>query len=251
MWNGRDPILKERFFGLTGNQGNHGEDVKEYYFYLDSTPTHSYMKALYKYPQAEFPYQQLLEGNREHDRTEPEYELMDTGVFEGDRYFDVQVEYAKADTDDILIQISIANRSGTAADFHLLPTLWFRNTWTWQTDATKPNIKVCRTDSSLSVIETNHPEIGQSWLYCQAPVTSSSDQWIPLGENPSSEGESATDSKKYLLFTENETNKEQLFDAPNASPYVKDAFHRFVIGRETTAVNPDGHKIGCLLFTNN
>ena len=234
MWNTHDPILKERFYGLTGNQGNHGEDLKEYYFYLDSTPTHSYMKALYKYPQAEFPYQQLLEGNRQRDRTEPEYELMDTGVFEGDRYFDVQVEYAKADTDDILILISITNRGDRTAEFHLLPTLWFRNTWAWQTDAVKPTIKARQTDTDVSVLETNHPELGQSWLYCQTPATSdSSNRWIPLGKNDESF------VQNNLLFTENETNKEQLFDVPNPSPYVKDAFHRYLIEKATTAVNPN------------
>ena len=129
MWNTQDPILKERFFGLTGEEGNHGEDLKEYYFYLDSTPTHSYMKALYKYPQAEYPYQQLKEESQRRDRTQPEFELMDTGIFEGDRYFDVQVEYAKADAEDVLIQITVTNRGLEVADLHLLPTLWFRNTW--------------------------------------------------------------------------------------------------------------------------
>ncbi|MGB3788961.1 MAG: glucosidase [Phormidesmis sp.] len=236
MWNTQDPILKERFYGLTGNEGNHGEDVKEYYFYLDSTPTHSYMKALYKYPQAEFPYQQLLEANRGRDRTEPEYELMDTGVFECDRYFDVQVEYAKADTDDILIQISVTNRSDTAADFHLLPTLWFRNTWAWQTDAIKPTIKTQQADADISVLETNHPELGQSWLYCQTPVASdSSNQWISLGKD----NKNQPSVQNHLLFTENETNKEQLFDVPNPQPYVKDAFHRYLIEQEATAVNPN------------
>ncbi|MGB7485758.1 MAG: glucosidase, partial [Phormidesmis sp.] len=137
MWNTRDPILKERLFGLTGNQGNHGEDVKEYYFYLDSTPTHSYMKALYKYPQAEFPYQHLVDKSKENDRFADEYELIDTGIFEGDRYFDVQIEYAKADADDVLIQISITNHGPEAAELSLLPTLWFRNTWTWDTPSLK------------------------------------------------------------------------------------------------------------------
>ena len=131
LWNGRDPILKERLFGLTGNEGNHGEDVKEYYFYLDSTPTHSYMKYLYKYPQSEFPYAQLVEENRRRGRSAPEFELVDTGIFENDRYFDVFVEYAKGSPDDILIRIEAINRGSEAAELHLLPTLWFRNTWSW------------------------------------------------------------------------------------------------------------------------
>jgi hypothetical protein len=131
LWNERDPILKERLFGLTGNEGNHGEDVKEYYFYLDSTPTHSYMKYLYKYPQAEFPYEQLVEENRRRGKNDPEFELLDTGVFNDDRYFDVFVEYAKADTEDILIKITVANRGPEAANLRLLPTVWFRNTWSW------------------------------------------------------------------------------------------------------------------------
>ena len=132
LWNGRDPILKERLFGLTGNEGNHGEDVKEYYFYLDSTPTHSYMKYLYKYPQAAFPYDQLVEENRQRNRHDLEYELLDTGVFDDNRYFDILVEYAKATTDDILIRITASNRGPEAAELHLLPTLWFRNTWSWE-----------------------------------------------------------------------------------------------------------------------
>ena len=135
LWNGRDPILKERLFGLTGYEGNHGEDVKEYYFYLDSTPTHSYMKYLYKYPQAAFPYRQLVEENRQRNRHDPEYELLDTGVFDGNRYFDILVEYAKATTDDILIRITASNRGPEAAELHLLPTLWFRNTWSWEPGA--------------------------------------------------------------------------------------------------------------------
>ncbi|MEL7330972.1 MAG: glucosidase [Cyanobacteria bacterium J06560_2] len=217
MWNGQDPILKERFYGLTGNQGNHAEDLKEYYFYLDSTPTHSYMKALYKYPQTEFPYQHLIEKNQERDRTQPEYELIDTGIFAGDRYFDVQVEYAKAGANDVLIRISITNRGPDTAEFSLLPTLWFRNTWTWDTPSIKPNVKAQRNDGEMSVIETSHPDLGSSWLYCQAPDRS---------------------TDQHLLFTENETNKERLFSSVSKSPYVKDAFHRYVIDGETAAVNP-------------
>ena len=248
MWNTRDPILKERFFGLTGNEGNHGEDVKEYYFYLDSTPTHSYMKALYKYPQTEYPYDRLIEENAKRDRTQPEYELMDTGIFEGDRYFDVQIEYAKADTDDLLIQISVTNRGPETADIHLLPTLWFRNTWTWEDGGTKPTIRNASSEFSesvqsdagqssdrIAVLETNHPDLGQQWLYAQAPNgepspnSNSVGKWVPLGEASSTSG---------LLFTENETNKEKLFEVENNSPYVKDAFHRYLIEGEVAAVNP-------------
>ena len=260
MWNGRDPILKERFFGLTGNEGNHGEDVKDYYFYLDSTPTHSYMKALYKYPQAEFPYNQLIEESEQRDRTDPEFELMDTGVFERDRYFDVQVEYAKADTDDLLVLISVTNRASEAAELHLLPTLWFRNTWSWDSSAIKPSVRALMSDGKVSIIETNHPELEQQWLYCQTPdgaaqTDSQTDgqkgtqtglqegtqtdrsqpnnqgQWVDL------EQQSASGTK--LLFTENETNKEKLYEVENNSPYVKDAFHRYVIDGEDSAVNPD------------
>ena len=236
MWNTRDPILKERFFGLTGNEGNHGEDVKEYYFYLDSTPTHSYMKALYKYPQAEYPYDHLLEENEKRDRTQPEYELMDTGIFEGDRYFDVQVEYAKANTDDLLVQISVTNRGPETAELHLLPTLWFRNTWTWDSSSLKPSISARLSNGDVSMLATNHPDLGQQWLYCQAPNgsapsnASAAGKWVELRER--------SRQQPGLLFTENETNKEKLFDVANASPYVKDAFHRYVIEGETTAVNP-------------
>ncbi len=215
MWNTRDPIIKERFFGLTGNEGNHGEDVKEYYFYLDSTPTHSYMKALYKYPQAEYPYERLVSENQQRDRQAPEFELMDTGIFEGDRYFDVQVEYAKAGTDDLLIEITITNRGPETADLHLLPTLWFRNTWAWDLPSLKPNLKAHSINTDVSIIESHHPELAQAWLYCQTPQT----------DNP-------------LLFTENDTNKERLFEVKNSSPYVKDAFHRYLVEGEKTAVNP-------------
>lgn len=238
MWNTQDPIIKERFFGLTGNEGNHGEDVKEYYFYLDSTPTHSYMKALYKYPQAEFPYEQLKQEGLERDRSQPEYELMDTGIFEGDRYFDVQVEYAKAGANDILIQISVTNRGPEAADMHLLPTLWFRNTWNWQKPSLKPSLSAGATDGNVSVIQTSHPELGQQWCYCQTPTAaqpsrenSTAGKWIALDENNQANAGG-------LLFTENETNKERLFQVKNSSPYVKDAFHRYLIEGEKSAINP-------------
>ncbi|MGB5917403.1 MAG: glucosidase, partial [Phormidesmis sp.] len=225
MWNTRDPILKERLFGLTGNQGNHGEDVKEYYFYLDSTPTHSYMKALYKYPQAEFPYQHLVDKSKENDRFAEDYELIDTGIFEGDRYFDVQIEYAKADADDVLIQISITNHGPEAAELSLLPTLWFRNTWTWDTPSLKPTIKAIDNDGPIATLETYHHELGTSWLYCQAPQAPVD----PYSEGPYSEGpysqgpysEGPRSEEASLLFTENETNKEKLYGRISKSPYVK------------------------------
>jgi len=228
MWNQKDPILKERFFGLTGNEGNHAEDVKEYYFYLDSTPTHSYMKALYKYPQAEYPYDHLVEENRKRDRTQAEYELIDTGLFDENRYFDVQVEYAKATDEDILIQISVTNHGPEAAGISLLPTLWFRNTWLWDTPSIKPSLTAVGCQNNIAVIESSHPELGQSWLYCQPQ--------IKRADN-ATEGNAIEDAAQ-LLFTENETNKERLYGGISRSPYVKDAFHRYVIDDETAAVNP-------------
>jgi hypothetical protein len=212
LWNGRDPILKERLFGLTNSEGNHGEDVKEYYFYLDSTPTHSYMKYLYKYPQREYPYRDLVETNRRRSRDELEYELLDTGVFDDDRYFDVFVEYAKADPEDLLIQISIHNRGPEAAEIHLLPTLWFRNTWSWDEDAPKPSLRQARDGRILA----SHPELGDCTLDCEG--------------NPE------------LLFTENESNASRLWGQPNSSPYVKDAFHNYLISGNSGAVNPE--KVG-------
>jgi hypothetical protein len=209
LWNGRDPILKERLFGLTGNEGNHGEDVKEYYFYLDSTPTHSYMKYLYKYPQQEYPYAQLVGENRRRARSDPEFELFDTGVFNEDRYFDVFVEYAKADAEDICIRITAANRGAEAADLHLLPTLWFRNTWSWAADTAKPSLSF---DKKTNAILSQESETGEFNLY------------FASGGTP--------------LFTENETNNEKLFAAKNSSPWVKDAFHRYLVNGETAAVNP-------------
>src|SRR5262247_1584602 len=152
LWNGKDPILKERLFGLTGGEGNHGEDVKEYYFYLDSTPTHSYMKYLYKYPQAAFPYRQLVEENRQRNRHDLEYELLETGVFDGNRYFDILVEYAKVTTDDILIRITATNRGPEAAALHLLPTLWFRNTWSWELGQTPPRLRAAEPGHDYVVV---------------------------------------------------------------------------------------------------
>ncbi|HLY60113.1 MAG TPA: glucosidase [Terriglobia bacterium] len=212
LWNGRDPILKERLFGLTGNEGNHGEDVKEYYFYLDSTPTHSYMKFLYKYPQAEFPYTHLVEENRRRDRRALEFELMDTGVFNDDRYFDVFIEYAKASFEDILIRITVHNRGPESAALHLLPTLWFRNTWSWGQDNYLPRLIKHGSLEGSEVLESEHKYYGKRWLVCQGSPE--------------------------LLFTENETNMERLFAWRNHGPYVKDAFHRYVINGARDAVNP-------------
>jgi hypothetical protein len=208
LWNGRDPILKERLFGLTNSESNHGEDVKEYYFYLDSTPTHSYMKYLYKYPQAEFPYNNLVQTNRFRSRDEFEYELLDTGIFDEDRYFDVFVEYAKADPDDSLIRISVHNRGPETAELHLLPTLWFRNTWSWDPDEIKPMLGAIDNDK----IHASHPTLGGYTLQCEGA--------------------------EELLFTENETNSGLLWGHPSPSPYVKDAFHRYLVNKAANAVNP-------------
>lgn len=213
LWNETDPILKERLFGLTGNEGNHGEDVKEYYFYLDNTPTHSYMKALYKYPQQAFPYSQLVEENRHRSRRDAEFELLDTGIFDGDRYFDVFVEYAKQSTDDILIQLTVINRGSAAKTLHLLPTLWFRNTWTWNGDENKPTLQAMYSEGDCSLIAAFHPTLGKRWLYAQGNAE--------------------------LLFTENETNTERIFGFPNASPFVKDGINDYIISGRKEAVNPD------------
>jgi hypothetical protein len=212
LWNGRDPILKERLFGLTGNEGNHGEDVKEYYFYLDSTPTHSYMKYLYKYPQAEFPYARLVEENRRRGRSALEFELLDTGVFAEDRYFDVFVEYAKAAPDDLLICLQVSNRGPDAAQLHLLPTVWFRNTWSWGLDARQPHLRKAEAVKDVSVIELFHEYYDRRWLYCaDAPA---------------------------LLFTDNETNSHRLYGIDNTSPYVKDGINNYIVHGAQEAVNP-------------
>jgi hypothetical protein len=208
LWNERDPILKERLFGLTNAEGNHGEDVKEYYFYVDSTPTHSYMKCLYKYPQGAYPYADIIETNRRRTRHEFEYELIDTGIFDDDRYFDVFVEYAKADPEDILIRITVHNRGPEAARLRVLPTLWFRNTWSWGTGETKPRLHA----AAPGLIEATHHELGTCWLHC--------------------------DGEPELLFTENESNAQRLWNQPNPAPYVKDAFHAHVIAGQDGAVNP-------------
>ncbi len=213
LWNGRDPILKERLFGLTGNQGNHGEDVKEYYFYLDSTPTHSYMRMLYKYPQAEFPYAQLREENRRRERSAPEFELLDTGIFEGNRYFDVFMEYAKCDVEDILIKITAINRGPEIAVLHLLPTLWFRNTWSWGKDLRRPIVRKAPDTPGAVCAELQHWEYGKRWLLCAG--------------------------QPELLFTENETNYARVFNYRSRTPYVKDAFHEWLIHGNKAAVNPE------------
>jgi hypothetical protein len=208
LWNGHDPILKERLFGLTGPEGNHGEDVKEYYFYLDSTPTHSYMKWLYKYPQRAFPYADLVDENRRRDRRAPEYELIDTGIFDGEGYFDVTVEYAKATPDDLLIRLSATNRGPDAAELHLLPTLWFRNTWSWRPGVERPVLR----DAGQGVVEAEHPTLGRRWLHCAGTPE--------------------------LLFTENETNARRLWGVANASPYTKDGINDAVVDGHVAAVNP-------------
>src|SRR5512136_1576479 len=218
LWNERDPILKERAFGLTNSEGNHGEDVKEYYFYLDSTPTHSYMKYLYKYPQAAFPYDDLVRTNGRRTREEMEYELLDTGVFDGDRYFDVFVEYAKGGVEDILVRITAVNRGPEPAELHLLPTLWFRNDWSsWIAEsnraAEKPNIRQIKAAAGASAAATSHTPLGEFVLSCEGNVP--------------------------LLFTENETNHERLFPGrKNESPYVKDGINNCVVLGQQGAVNP-------------
>jgi hypothetical protein len=209
LWNGVDPILKERLFGLTNSEGNHGEDVKEYYFYLDATPTHSYMKYLYKYPQAAYPYEDLVKTNRARRKDQREYELVETGVFRENRYFDVFVEYSKAAPTDLLIRITVENRGPAAATLHLLPTLWFRNTWSWRERAPQPVLDL---GNMPGAIRARHSEIEDYTLYC--------------------------DGSPKLLFTENETNQERIFKKPNPNPFVKDSFNDYLIHGQTHAVNP-------------
>jgi hypothetical protein len=213
LWNGKDPILKERAFGLTNSEANHGEDVKEYYFYLDSTPTHSYMKYLYKYPQAEYPYLNLIETNRGRNRGDMEYELLDTGVFKEDRYFDVFVEYAKESPEDLLIQISVSNRGPEPATLQVLPTLWFRNTWTWWPGTPKPSLKAVSGQKGNQAIAASHADLGERYLYCEGDVP--------------------------LLFTENETNNERIFGTSNSTPYVKDGINNYVVHGLQQLVNPE------------
>jgi hypothetical protein len=214
LWNGEDPILKERLFGLTNSEGNHGEDVKECYFYLDSTPTHSYMKYLYKYPHRAYPYDDLVATNRRRSRQEPEYELLDTGIFAEDRYFDVFVEYAKVAAEDLFIRISVANRGRQTASIHVLPTLWFRNTWSWGGDPEKPALRQVNGPSGTSAIAARHSALGERWLFVEGNVP--------------------------LLFTENETNNARLFGSANATPFVKDGIHEYVLHGRRNAVNPRG-----------
>ena len=213
LWNGRDPILKERLFGLTNSESNHGEDVKEYYFYLDSTPTHSYMRYLYKYPQAAFPYGDLVATSKQRNRGDMEYELLDTGVFNSDRYFDVFVEYAKQTSEDILVQISVCNRGPEPAKLHVLPTLWFRNTWTWWPGTPKPSLRQITGKIGSAAVAASHAQLGERYLYC--------------------DGDTA------LLFTENETNNNRIFGTPNVSPYVKDGINNCVVNGKQDAANPE------------
>ena len=222
LWNGQDPILKERLFGLTNGEGNHGEDVKEYYFYLDSTPTHSYMKYLYKYPQLAYPYCDLIDTNRRRGRRDMEYELIDTGIFDQNRYFDVFVEYAKESPEDILIRITAANRGPGTASLHVLPTLWFRNTWSWEKDSHKPLLEQKDAPDGSSVIAVSHPDLGVRNLYAQGVVP--------------------------ILFTENETNQERVFGTPNPSPYVKDGINDYVVNGRTDKLNPEKHGTKASLY---
>jgi hypothetical protein len=214
LWNGRDPILKERAFGLTGNQGNRGEDVKEYYFYQDATPSHSYLRYLYKYPQAEYPYARLIEENARRDRNAPPFNLIDTGVFADERYFDVEVTYCKASPTEIHIRIIAANRGPESAELSVLPSLWFRNTWSWGDGGPPPVIATAAPPAGAAwAVEADHPELGRYHLYGREGAE--------------------------LLFTDNETNNERLFGVKNAGPYVKDGFHRRIVDGDAGAVNPD------------
>ena len=233
LWNGKDPILKERMFGLSGSEGNHGEDVKEYYFYLDSTPTHSYMKMLYKYPQAEYPYTDLVVENRHRGNLDFEYELLDSGIFDGIRYFDVLIEYAKAQQNDILVRITLSNRGGVASDCFALPSLWFRNTWSWGYEngpmndvSDRPRLLQAMGRSGYDVVEINHPTAGSYYLYA----------------------EDADD----LLFTDNESNLSLFENSSNGNSFVKDAFHRYLVNGEKDAVNParEGTKSAALYSCN-
>ena len=218
LWNGKDPFLKERLFGLTGPEGNHCEDVKEIYYYLDATPTCSYARALYKYPHAEFPYAALREVAARAGREAREPEILDTGVFDGDRYFDVAVEYAKGDSDDVLVRYTVTNRGPESAELHLLPTIWFRNVWSWDQEAAKPDLRVIVHPSGLPTIEMNQSHLGQMWLHCEG-----------VAQAPA------------LYFTENETNSLLLYKVPNPTAFVKDAFHQLVVNGNRAAVNPARH----------
>ena len=213
LWNGKDPILKERIYGLTGSQGNHGEDVKDYYFYLDSTPTHSYMKGLYKYPHAEFPYADLVAENQRRGREAMEYELLDTGVFANNSYHDVFVEYAKNTSEDILIKITVVNHGAQSQNLSVLPTLWFRNTWSWDENTVKPSLKIAQNNSDFVAIAANHQTLAPRWLYCENTAE--------------------------LLFTENETNSQRVFNYDSGAKYVKDGINNYVVNGQKDAVNPN------------
>jgi hypothetical protein len=213
LWNGKDPILKERMFGLTNSEGNHGEDVKEYYFYLDSTPTHSSMKYLYKYPQNAYPYTDLATRNRSRGKTEFEFELLDTGIFNDDQYFDIYIDYAKSSPEDILIKITATNRGDKEGTLNLLPTLWFRNNWYGsKTPVERPSIKEIQGIPNVSAVEADHYILGKRYLYFD-------------GQPP-------------LLFTENETNNKRLFGGTNPTPYVKDGINDYIVNKDNNAVNP-------------
>lgn len=212
LWNGKDPILKERLFGLTNSEGNHGEDVKEYYFYLDSTPTHSYLKYLYKYPQRAYPYDEIVRTNKSRGRNELEYELLDTDAFDDDRYFDVFVEYAKASPEDILIQVTVWNRGPEPADLHVLPTFWYRNTWDSSADERPALQRMTKDAAGASVIRATHPTLGEMFIY--------------------------GDTGAELLFTENETNMQRIAQTANRTAYVKDGINDFVVHGRREAVNP-------------
>jgi hypothetical protein len=214
LWNGRDPMLKERLFGLTNAEGNHGEDVKDYYFYLDATPTSSYLKMLYKYPQREFPYAELVATNRARGKSDPEFELLDTGIFDDSRYFDVVVEYAKATPDDILMQVTAYNRGPDDAELHVLPTLWFRHTWSWAGGAELPELRAVADGPRTSAVTAEHGELGTRWFYADGPVP--------------------------VLVTGNETDNQRVFGSANDTPYLKDGIDRAVVHGEKEAVHPAG-----------
>jgi hypothetical protein len=219
LWNGADPILKERLFGLTNSEGNHGEDVKEYYYYLDNTPTHSYMTFLYKYPQAAYPYSDLVETNRRRSRTELEYELIDTGIFDEDRYFDVAVAYAKAAAEDILVEISVTNRGDTRASLHLLPTLWFRNTWSWHPGGDRGQLAAQGAADGVTRVLAKHPKLNELHFACDADVP--------------------------LLFADNETNTMRLYGQPNTCAFVKDGINGYVVNDRSDGINPERKGTKC------
>src|SRR5438128_1411643 len=246
LWNGKDPIFKERLFGLTNSEGNHGEDAKELYYYLDATPTHSYLKMLYKYPQREFPYGRLVEENRRRGKDQPEFELLDTGIFEDDRYFDVFVEYAKADAEDILMLVTVHNRGPETATIHLLPQLWFRNTWSWKPDSAKPILNLAH-DGAIAI---EHPELRTYRLYCDEASGSAPAPGAVRGAlAANTNGDEAVDEgadrntrdacAPQFLFCDNETNVRRLYDQQSVQGHFKDAFHEYVVNGNHDAVNPN------------